>query len=68
MNQKEFSLMECYVLAGYGLKAEINNGKLEGFAHDSEGQEKKKGIMIRMKDKLVRCAEASAIRNLGCGF
>lgn len=66
MNQKEFSLMECYVLAGYGLRATISNGKLEGFTREEET--KKKGIMIRRKDKLVRCAEASAIRNLGCGF
>lgn len=66
MNQKEFSLMECYVLAGYGLRATISNGKLEGFTR--EGETKKKGIMIRMRDKLARRMEKSAIRNFGCGF
>lgn len=33
---KDFSLRECYILAGYGLKAMINAGKLEGFSREEE--------------------------------
>lgn len=38
MKAKEFSLMECYTLACYGLRAEINAGKLMGFSME-EGLE-----------------------------
>lgn len=36
MNQKEFSLRECYTLACYGLRAVINAGRLEGFTKEEE--------------------------------
>ena len=36
MQQKEFSLRECYTLACYGLRAVINAGKLEGFTKEEE--------------------------------
>lgn len=36
MKQKEFSLRECYTMACYGLRAVINNGKLEGFTKEDE--------------------------------
>ena len=33
---KEFSLRECYILSCYGLKAVINDGKLEEFTREEE--------------------------------
>jgi len=36
MQQKEFSLRECYTLACYGLRAVINAGKLEGFTREED--------------------------------
>ena len=34
MQQKEFGLHECYIMACYGLRAIINNGRLEGFTKE----------------------------------
>lgn len=38
MQQKEFSLRECYVLSCYGLRAAINAGRLEGFSKEEENE------------------------------
>lgn len=37
MQQKEFGLFECYIMAACrGMKAIINNGELEGFTKEDE--------------------------------
>lgn len=36
MRQTEFSLLECYTLACYGLYAVINAGRLEGFSKEEK--------------------------------
>jgi len=36
MQQTEFGLFECYVMACRGMKAIINNGELEGFTKEDE--------------------------------
>lgn len=38
MQQKEFSLRECYVLSCYGLQAVINAGRLEGFTKENKNE------------------------------
>lgn len=38
MQQKEFSLRECYVLSCYGLRAVINAGRLEGFTKEEKDE------------------------------
>lgn len=34
MQSKNFTLRECYTMACYGLRAVINNGKLEEFTRE----------------------------------
>lgn len=59
----DFSLRECYVLAEYGLRASISNGKLEGFI-----REEKKNRVSSIKDRLDHMALAAAQKMFGCGF
>lgn len=41
MRQTEFSLLECYTLACYGLYAVINAGRLEGFTKEEDREVQK---------------------------